>query len=321
MDAATQGRYLDTTSGQRLQDAIRAAEIAPREGRHFQDRQGLCARLQNGLREIHRRRECVRLTKRPSFVFTPPEGRESSNPLRQARHTLASGRQQCTDLGHKDKGVPQTSLHEQCLRNLPRRFLQKLPDSVERPLACPGHSFARFDPAILRLRLTWLYAKQDDPLRLPLHKPCRVGHLLHEHPFFLDEMVRRKEHDGRPWIPGGDPLCGEQHRGGGSAALWLLEHMRATRFTELARQISLMTLKAHHDRSTRRNEPSNSVERLTQEGPRPEEWTKLRGSLVAKSLMDEGSQSDALPSREHDRPQGPSSLRRLLALPTAPYLA
>jgi len=64
--------------------------------------------------------------------------------------------------------------------------------------------------------------------------------------------------------------------------------MRATRFTELAGQISLMTLKAHHHHSIRRNEPSNSVERLTQEGPRPEEWTKLLGSLVAKNPTDEG---------------------------------
>src|SRR5439155_19490250 len=126
---------------------------------------------------------------------------------------------------------------------------------------------------------------------------------------------------GRPGIPGYDPLWGERHRGDGSAALWLVEHTRATRFTELPGQILLITLKAHHHHAIRRNEPSNSVERLTQEGPRPEEWTKLLGSLAAKSLMDEGSQSDALPSREHDRPQGPSSLRRLLALPTAPHLA
>src|SRR6266481_3276730 len=81
----TQGRHLDTTLGQRLQDAIRAAEIAPREARHLQDRQGLCARLQNGPREVRRRRECVRLTNRPSFVLTPPEGRESTNSFRQAR--------------------------------------------------------------------------------------------------------------------------------------------------------------------------------------------------------------------------------------------
>ncbi len=72
-------------------------------------------------------------------------------------------------------------------------------------------------------------------------------------------MVRRKEHGGRPWVPSCDPLCGEQHRGGGSAALWLLEHMRATRFAELLGQISLVTLQAHHDRSIWRNEPSYSV--------------------------------------------------------------
>src|SRR2546430_15976220 len=110
------GRPPDTSRGELLQEAVRAAEIAPREARHLQDRQGLCAHLQNGPREVRRRRECVRLTNRPSFVLTPPEGRESTNSLRQARHTLTSGRQQRTDLSHKDKGVPLTSLHEQCLR-------------------------------------------------------------------------------------------------------------------------------------------------------------------------------------------------------------
>src|SRR5882762_11321119 len=188
MGATTQGRHLDTTLGQRLQDAIRAAEIAPREARHLQDRQGLCAHLQNGPREVRRRRECVRLTNRPSFVLTPPEGRESTNSLRQARHTLTSGRQQRTDLGHKDEGVPQTSLHEQCLRNLPRRLLQKLPDPVDRPQACPGHPFSRFDPAIFRLRLTWLHTEQYDPLRLLPHKPSRVVQLPHERLYRLNEM-------------------------------------------------------------------------------------------------------------------------------------
>ena len=91
--------------------------------------------------------------------------------------------------------------------------------------------------------------------------------------------------------------------------------------TAVARNILRAALFAHHPYALRANGSPDSVQRLTQEAPRPEQWTKLLGSLVAKSPTDEGPQSDTLPSREHDRPQGPSSLRRLLALPTAPYLA
>jgi len=61
-------------------------------------------------------------------------------------------------------------------------------------------------------------------------------------------------------------------------------------------------LHAHHDGASRRPEPPDPIECLTQQAPGSEQRTELLEPLVAKRPADERPPPDSLPSREDDRP-------------------
>ena len=172
---------------------------------------------------------------------------------------------------------------------------------IARPPA--AHRVARLDPAVLGLRLLGDGAGEDDPLGSALDELGHVAHMVDERPRRSDEVVRRKDRDGRFRIAMVNPDRRQENPGGGAEVVRLHEHHRQGRVDRLLREIARMALDAHHTRTSFGDGESHAVERLPQQRARADDARVLLGLRLTVDMAHQGPEARPLPTREHHPPE------------------
>ena len=183
------------------------------------------------------------------------------------------------------------------------------------PVVTVAEVLPGLDPPVLDFGLGGLSAEEDDAGRMRIDPGPHLRDMGHEHVITGNVVVRGEDGDRRVGIPPGD-LGGRREDGCGRPAVrGLSEDVRMRGTGELLRDVLGVPLHRDDDRPVDGEANPDPVEGLAEQRTASEDRHVLLRALIAEGGADEGPETHALSSGQHDGPEvHPRASRRRRAL-------